>query len=341
MNITEQQNDQIEATGKVSPELASQLLEAAMNGETIGQPVEPVIDTPVVNQANEEIKPTEAANTVPAEDDLNASNAKVLAKDGIHTIPYESLEKARKGEQEWKAKAESYEQALAEARSQIQTGQATTPAAEQNLATAEAAIAASGDNTDVIAMFGDFSEEAIAKGVDALLEVRVPGAIQAAIDKALQPFQQQQQLQQAQLAKSAEQQHFDAIASVHPDFESVAESQEFQNWKDAQPGILQGAYDQILNSGTSAEVNELLTLYKQANNLNVATPDVNSIKEQAKQAVNKAQTQVPHSVSDLPAGSPAGVTLDERMAAMSPAQQVEAMASWTPEQIDAYVSRNV
>ena len=337
MNITEQQNDQIEATGKVSPELASQLLEAAMNGETIGQPVEPVIDTPVVNQANEEIKPTEAANTVPAEDDLNASNAKVLAKDGIHTIPYESLEKARKGEQEWKAKAEGFEQALAEARSQIQTGQAT-PAAEQNLATAEAAIAASGDNTDVIAMFGDFSEEAIAKGVDALLEVRVPGAIQAAIDKALQPFQQQQQ---AQLARSAEQQHFDAISAAHPDFESVAESQEFQNWKDAQPGILQGAYDQILNSGTSAEVNELLTLYKQANNLNVATPDVNSIKEQAKQAVNKAQTQVPHSVSDLPAGSPAGVTLDERMAAMSPAQQVEAMASWTPEQIDAYVSRNV
>lgn len=341
MNITEQQNDQIEATGKVSPELASQLLEAAMNGETIGQSVEPVIDTPVVNQANEEIKPTDAANTVPAEDELNASNAKVLAKDGIHTIPYESLEKARKGEQEWKAKAEGFEQALAEARSQIQTGQATTPAAEQNLATAEAAIAASGDNTDVIAMFGDFSEEAIAKGVDALLEVRVPGAIQAAIDKALQPFQQQQQLQQAQLAKSAEQQHFDAISAAHPDFESVAESQEFQNWKDAQPGILQGAYDQILNSGTSAEVNELLTLYKQANNLNVATSDVNSIKEQAKQAVSKAQTQVPHSVSDLPAGSPAGVTLDERMAAMSPAQQVEAMASWTSEQIDAYVSRNV
>lgn len=337
MNITEQQNDQIEATGKVSPELASQLLEAAMNGETIEPTVEPVIDTPVVNQANEEIKPTDAANTVPAEDELNASNAKVLAKDGIHTIPYESLEKARNGEKEWKAKAESYEQALAEARSQIQTGQAT-PAAEQNLATAEAAIAASGDNTDVIAMFGDFSEEAIAKGVDALLELRVPGAIQAAIDKALQPFQQQQQ---AQLARSAEQQHFDAISAAHPDFESVAESQEFQNWKDAQPGILQGAYDQILSSGTSAEVNELLTLYKQANNLNVATPDVNSIKEQAKQAVNNARTQVPHSVSDLPAGSPAGVTLDERMAAMSPAQQVEAMASWTSEQIDAYVSRNV
>lgn len=340
MNITEQQNDQIEATGKVSPELASQLLEAAMNGETIGQPVEPVIDTPVVNQANEEIKPTEAANTVPAEDALNASNAKVLAKDGIHTIPYESLEKARKGEQEWKAKAESYEQALAEARSQIQTGQAT-PAAEQNLATAEAAIAASGDNTDVIAMFGDFSEEAIAKGVDALLELRVPGVIQAAIDKALQPFQQQHQQQQAQLAKSAEQQHFDAIASVHPDFESVAESQEFQNWKDAQPSILQGTYDHVLIRGTATEINELLTLYKQANNLNVATPDVNSIKEQAKQAVNNARTQVPHSVSDLPAGSPAGVTLDERMAAMSPAQQVEAMASWTSEQIDAYVSRNV
>lgn len=339
MNITEQQNEQIETTGKVSPELASQLLEAAMNGETIGQPVEPVIDTPVVNQANEEIKPTEAANTVPAEDDLNASNAKVLAKDGIHTIPYESLEKARNGEKEWKAKAIEMEQALAEARSQIQTGQAT-PAAEQNLATAEAAIAASGENADVIAMFGDFSEQAIAKGVDDLLALRVPGVIQAAVDKALLPFQQQQQLQQAQQAKSIEQQHFDAISSVHPDFESIADSQEFLNWMDAQPSIVRGAYNQVLSQGTAPQVNELLGMYKQANNLNVANQSADSIKEQAKQAVSKAQTQAPHSVSDLPAGSPASVTLDERMSAMSPAQQVEAMMSWTPEQIEAYVSRN-
>lgn len=338
MNITEQQNDQIEATGKVDSQLAAQLLEAAMNGETIGQPVEPVIDTPVANQVNEEIK-TDAANTVPAEEDLNASNAKVLAKDGIHTIPYESLEKARKGEQEWKAKAESYEQALADARGQIQSGQ-STQAAEQNLATAEAAIAASGDNTDVIAMFGDFSEEAIAKGVDDLLALRVPGVIQAAVDKALLPFQQQQQLQQDQQAKSVQQQHFDAIAQAHPDFESIAESQEFLNWMDAQPSIVKGAYDQVLSQGTSAQVNELLGMYKQANNLNAAKPDMNSIKEQAKQAVSKAQTQVPHSVSDLPAGAPVGVSLDDRMAAMSPAQQVEAMMSWTPEQIEAYVSRN-
>ena len=338
MNITEQQNDQIEATGKVSPELASQLLEAAMNGETIEPKMEPVIDTPVANQVNEEIK-TDAANTVPADDDLNASNTKVLAKDGIHTIPYESLEKARKGEQEWKAKADGLEQALADARSQIQSGQ-STPAAEQNLATAEAAIAASGDNTDVIAMFGDFSEQAIAKGVDDLLALRVPGVIQAAVDKALLPFQQQQQLQQDQQAKSVQQQHFDAIAQAHPDFESIAESQEFLNWMDAQPSIVKGAYDQVLSQGTSAQVNELLGMYKQANNLNAAKPDMNSIKEQAKQAVSKTQTQVPHSVSDLPAGAPAGVSLDDRMAAMSPAQQVEAMMSWTPEQIEAYVSRN-
>lgn len=337
MNITEQQNEQIEATGKVPSDLAAQLLEAAMNGETIEPAMEPVIDTPVVNQANEDTTNTDAANTAQANDDSNPSDVKVvLAKDGIHTIPYESLEKARKGEQEWKAKAESYEQALAEARSQIQNGH-STQAAQQNLATAEAAIAASGDNTDVIAMFGDFSEEAIAKGVQDLIALKVPGAIQAAVDQALAPYQQQQQ---AQLAKSAEQQHFDAISAAHPDFESIAESHEFLNWKDAQPSIVRGAYDQVLEKGTAAQLIELLGMYKQANNLNVAKTDVNSIKEQAKQAVNNARTQVPHSVSDLPAGSPAGVSLDERMAAMSPAQQVEAMASWTTEQIDAYVARN-
>lgn len=61
----------------------------------------------------------------------------------------------------------------------------------------------------------------------------------------------------------------------------------------------------------------------------------------AQQAVKKAQTPVPHSLTDLPAGSPAGVSRDERVAAMSPAQMLEEMSNWTPEQVEEFMNRRV
>lgn len=343
MSITENDLDQIEETGKVPSDIAAQLLEDAFNpnkdnGDTI-QVVEKVVDAPDDNKAVEveTTKPVVDDEKTPAEDPQDESNAKILAKDGLHTIPYERLVQAREDSKEWKSKAELLERELQGIRSQQQDNGASS--AEQNLATAEAAIAASNNDVDVIAMFGDFSEKAIAEGVQKLVELKVPGVIEAAVAKALEPFQKQQQ---EQLEKTAEQNHFDAIFSVHPDAESIVESQEFNAWKDAQPSIIREAYNDVLNKGTATKINELLSLYKSSNDLNKKPePSIDAIKEKAKQAVNTAQTQVPHSVSDLPAGSPSGITREERLKALSPAELAEAMSEMSPEEIDRYVARNV
>ena len=329
MNLTDQQVEQIEASGKPDPQLASALLEQAMNGDSVvdaqtgGEPD----TTQVEDQGNTNTDPQTVAT--PTEEQLNAANAVIQAKDGKHTIPFEKLEEARSNAQHWKQQAAQAEQALAELR---QNTSANTTQAEQNLEAAQAAIAASGNNIDVIELFGDFSEEAIAKGVESLIEQRVPGLIQSAVDKALAPYQAQQ-------AQSAEQSHFDEIHAAHSDAESIVESEQFNTWMTEQPDFIQKAYNDVLDKGSAKQVVDLLNLYKTSNNLIQPSASTTDLKQIAKQAVNKAQTQVPHSVSDLPAGSPAGVTKDERLANLSPAQLAEEMQSWTPEQIEKFIDR--
>lgn len=328
MNLTDQQVEQIEASGKPDPQLASALLEQAMNGESVvdtqtgGEPDTTQVEDPTITDTDTQTAPT------PTEEELNATNAVIQAKDGKHTIPFEKLEEARNNAQQWKQQAAAAEQALAELRQQVPS----TTQAEQNLEAAQAAIEASGNNASVIELFGDFSEEAIAKGVESLIEQRVPGLIQSAVDKALAPYQAQQAL-------SAEQVHFAEIHAAHSDIDSIVDSQQFDDWMTAQPDFIQSAYNDVLAKGTSKQVVDLLNLYKTSNNLVQPSVSATDLKETAKQAVSKAQTQIPHSVSDLPAGSPAGVARDERLAALSPAQLAEEMQSWTPEQIEKFVDR--
>ncbi len=329
MNLTDQQVEQIEASGKPDPQLASALLEQAMNGESVvdtqtgGEPDTTQVKDPTITDTDTQTAPT------PTEEELNATNAVIQAKDGKHTIPFEKLEEARNNAQQWKQQAAAAEQALAE---QLRQQVPSTTQAEQNLEAAQAAIEASGNNASVIELFGDFSEEAIAKGVESLIEQRVPGLIQSAVDKALAPYQAQQAL-------SAEQVHFAEIHAAHSDIDSIVDSQQFDDWMTAQPDFIQSAYNDVLAKGTSKQVVDLLNLYKTSNNLVQPSVSATDLKETAKQAVSKAQTQIPHSVSDLPAGSPAGVTRDERLAALSPAQLAEEMANWTPEQIEKFVDR--
>ncbi len=178
----------------------------------------------------------------------------------------------------------------------------------------------------------------MAAGIQKLVSSQVSTLVQQQLQTALAPIQQQQQV-------SAEQAHFNEIFKAHPDAESVVESKEFNDWKSAQPSFIQSAYDAVLNNGSAAQVVELLGLYKSGTQSTQAVqqqqdnPDV--VKAAAQKAVSQAQTQVPNSLSDLPAGSPAGVSRDERLAAMSPTQLAEEMQGWTPEQIEQFLNRRV
>lgn len=323
--------------------LGASLLEAALFGET----AEPAAETGSVPATTpEDVKadagttspdpvPSEPVVTPPATEptppvEENAENSVVLAKDGKHTIPYERLQETREQVQQYKQQVEQLTAQLA-----AQQTPGNTQVAQQNAAVAEAVIEASGNNADVMAMFGDFSEEAIAKGVEALVSQRVSAQVQSMMDAALAPFKQQQQL-------SAEQQHFAYIGSAHPDYESIPESQEFQAWKDAQPSFIRSAYDDVLNKGNAEQVVELLSLYKSQNNVSpkVDTPaPTQAMVEKAKQAVQNAPSKVPHSVTDLPAGSPAALSADERLSALSGPELLAEMENWSPDQVEAYMSR--
>lgn len=323
--------------------LGASLLEAALFGET----AEPTAETGSVpattpedvkahaGTASPEATPSEPVVTPPATEptppvEENAENSVVLAKDGKHTIPYERLQETREQVQQYKQQVEQLTAQLA-----AQQTPGNTQVTQQNAAVAEALIEASGNNADVMAMFGDFSEEDIAKGVEALVNQRVSVQVQAMIDQALAPFKQQQHL-------TAEQQHFAYIGSAHPDYESIPESQEFQAWKDAQPSFIRSAYEDVLNKGSAEQVVELLSLYKSQNNVSpkVDTPaPTQAMVEKAKQAVQNAPSKVPHSVTDLPAGSPAALSADERLSNLSGPELLAEMENWSPDQVEAYMSR--
>lgn len=336
MDITEQQQQLIDENGgKLTPELAAQLIDQELHGDTAPNPAEEG-SQPTTTQEQEQANTPNAepqAQQQPDESQLNADNAVVLAKDGKHTIPFERLADARKGEQEWKQKFEDAQSELAklqaDAQQRIENGQAPTTQDNQ-AAIAQQAIEQGVDP----AVFGDFSEKDLAEGIQKVVDMRVAAMVDQRLKDALAPLQQQQAL-------SAEQAHFTEIFTAHPDAESIVESKEFTDWMNAQPGITKGAYETVLNGGTASQVVELLGLYKSENQSTQQAAEPDAVKAAAQQAVKNAQTQVPHSLSDLPAGSPAGVSRDERIANMTPAQMIEEMSTWTEEQREQYLNRRV
>ena len=143
--------------GALSPEQAAAAL-AAGEGDTSaelengGTPdATTVTDDAAATDGDNKAKPDAAATGEDAGTTTEAgdpANAVVLARDGKHTIPYETLVKHREGEQHWKAQAEAAQQQLADlqAQAQARADAGTAPTKTDNMvATAEAAIEAGAD----------------------------------------------------------------------------------------------------------------------------------------------------------------------------------------------------
>lgn len=254
----------------------------------------------------------------------------LLAKDGVHTIPYERLAEAREAEKHWKAQAEAAKQQLAqlqaEAAQRAAAGQAPT-ATDKATATAAAAIDA-GVSPE---LFGDFSEEAIAAGVQKLVDARV-AAIEAKLATALQPLQAKAQMSEAE-------KHFAAIAAAHPDAESLAESAELKSWINRQPSFVRQGFEAVLTQGTTEQVIEMFDAFKAANGKTQPPTAAQNAAATAQAVIAKAQTAGPASLSDIP-GSAAGPTDEmEAMRQMSANDLLGKLHGKTPEQIEALMAR--
>lgn len=327
--------------GALTPEQAAAAL-AAGEGDTSaelengGKPdATTVTDDATATGGDNKAKPDAAATGDGASATTEAgepANAVVMARDGKHTIPYETLVKHREGEQHWKAQAEAAQQQLAELQTQAQAraDAGTAPTKTDNMvATAEAAIEAGAD----VGIFGDFSEEALAKGIATLVEQQV----QARVNAALEPLATKQ-------AKDAAAAHYDAIYSKHPDADSIAQSNEFAAWVNAQPSAVRNAYWGLFSphtGGTAEEIVEVFDAFKGANTSNPNTPAAADPKAAASAAVAAAKATPPASLSSIPGARVEGASELDRAADMSGPDMLEATKNMSPAQIEAWLDRQI
>lgn len=300
-----------------------ELLAAAEAGTLDMDSEEPQIKEPAPQQQD-----AEAQDQAPEGAEVVAP---IASKSGAYTIPYEQLAKAREQAKSFAAEAEmlraqlaelsaaqaaNLEAAQAQAQDRADAGQAATQE-DANLVAAQQAVA---DGIDP-AIFGDFSEEGIAKGVQTL--------VQQGVQRAIAPLLQERQAAAQQSATAA---HYEAIYAAHPDADELAQSGEFAAWRESLPAFARGAVDQALTQGDAASVVDVFSTFKASANQG-ATPAGSRVQQAL--ATARAQPQVPTSLSEI-TGQAASSSTAEQVAALAsnPDALLARMSDMTPAQLE-------
>lgn len=314
-----------------TPEDAATYLANLMGGKVDASlpEVTPVVTDPAPELALE----SDVAKVAPVEPVLDASNAVVASKDGKYVIEYEKLAEARTGRSQAQARVVELEALLQAASERVGANEPPTQAAT-NAAIADQAMKTGVDP----AVFGDFSEADIAKGVNQLVDERVNAAIAAVnakVDAALTPLKQQQATDEGRA-------HMGAIYKAHADADSLVDSKEFAGWIESLPKFAQNAYRAVLDpktGGTAQEVIELFDAFKAATGRTAVDgqPDAKAV---AQAALAKAATaQAPMSLSDIPGGRSGSTDKFEALDAMDPVAQMTALMKMTQSERDGYMNR--
>lgn len=170
-------------------------------------------------------------------------------------------------------------------------------------------------------LFGDFDEEGIKKGVEYLVQQK----LDEVLAQKIAPLEQKQ-------AYDAYQEHINAITSVHPDAQSIVNSNEFVDWVKTQPSYIQPSIVAVVEQGSAEQVNELLSNYK-ASLPQAQTPP----KDKTDTALTDSTPPIPNSLSQLGGSTPTDP--NQALAKMSGVQIMDAMQNMTPEQIESYLNR--
>lgn len=283
-------------------------------------------------QGPEQTAQQDAAPTAPAAPEaVTEENAEAVApiasKSGAYTIPYEQLAKAREQAKAFAAENEQLKaqlnaaqaanlaQAQSQAKDRADAGLAAT-SGDANLEAAQQAVAEGVDP----AIFGDFSDEGIAKGVKAL--------VAQGVQQAIAPLMQERQAVAQQTAAAS---HYSAIYDAHQDADELAQSAEFSAWRQSLPGFARAAVERALTEGAANDVVEVFSAFKEA----TAAPAAGSSKVQQAIANASAATQVPASLSEI-TGQAASSSAAEQVAALAenPAALMARMSDLTPVQLE-------
>lgn len=249
----------------------------------------------------------------------------VLARDGVHTIPYDKLVEAREQARVAAEKAAALELEL--------------DGLKKAAAPAQTPVAPAATPAEPVDPFGDYSEPAIRAGLEKMVAERT-AAIEAKFDERLKAATEPILKQSRDAAVEA---HVSAIVTAHPDAAAVLESQELEKWLGAQPSYVRSAAQSVLTGGTAAQVIELIDNFKDAGRTAVATekpekaaPDPTAT---AQAVIAKAALAPPSSLSEIPAGSTAHHDEAAAMLEMSSAGLMSKFNGKSPEQIRALMDK--
>ena len=325
----------------------AELLEKALNGESLDgdDAGEGTTDTGNT-QGNQPGTAVDAANAGASQGadgkttvtDDEPVGAPIASKSGAYSIPYGKLEEARNRAKTLEGENEALRAQLAELNAKQQANLANAESnaqaradagqqqsqADQNLDAAKAALEQGVDAS----LFGDFSEEAIAKGIATLMErtreeLRAELREQAA--RELKPLKERE-------AKEASDGHYGAIYEKHPDANEIVQSAEFDSWIKSLPSFQRGAVAAVLDpetGGTAAEVIEVFDTFK------AQTGKASAPAAQDKGKAPEVQRRVPNSLSEM-AGEQHQDIAQQVMASAGTdnAALLERMQDMTPEQIE-------
>lgn len=343
MQTTQQEFLQAHAQdGVMTPDQAAQFLELVQGDtgtqlpDTSGVPGATTASEGTTSTPDAERQPSTNTGDLqpPSDVEPDPASTVILAKDGKHTIPFSKLEEARRSEQAARAAAQAALEELAALRAQAErraaAGEAPT-AADKASAIAQQAIE-SGEVDPAI--FGDYSEGAMAKGIATLIRQGF-----ASLRQELEPIKAQHQT-------SAVEKHYGAIYQAHPDADSIAESHELESWLASKPSFAQNAYRAVLDpesKSTAQQVIELFDTFKKETGVTQAAnaPTTVDPKAAARAAIANAQHAVPASLSDFPGGRAGAASRMEALDALSPADLAEALEALPQAQRDLYLSRQM
>lgn len=312
---------------------AAELLEAALDGTL--QDDDALTEQP--DTSTDGVPAAAAPEGQDKQDDASTETeveAPILSKSGAYTIPYEKLAEAREARKAAQDRIAQLEQQVAEltsaqqrnlaavqadAQDRANAGQAQTTA-DANLAAATQAMAEGVD----LAIFGDFSEEDLAKGV-AELNRRAMETVRAELHETIRRELAPLRAQEAKTATSA---HYDAIYAAHKDADEIVESAEFAAWRDALPAFAKAGVEHALTKGAAKDVIEVFGAFR-------ATKPPQPNTSTARTAPEAPVRRVPNSLSDVPGAAPMDETQQTLAAAGNTSALLDRMAAMTQEQRDA------
>ena len=311
------------------------MLEAAMNGTL-------ELDSPTDLKAVEEDKQVEAKDApktdapkveTPAKADDEPQGAPIASKSGAYTIPYEKLAQAREHAKTVEAENEALKAQLADlngrqqqnltqaqeqAQARAEAGQAQTKA-DKDLNAAQSALSTGVDP----AIFGDFTEEGIAKGIQTLMS-QARAEMKAEMEKELAPLKTER-------AKAVTDTHMGSIYAKHADADEVAESTQFKQWFAGLPSFMRAGVKDAMENGTAEQVIEVFDSFK-AQAVGIKPPPATTTKPDV-------QRRVPASLTEINGAPPMDETQRVLQMSNDPGALLDAMNNMTPEQVKALMDR--